>query len=550
MLGLRAIQPLVQETAEAIAFVLNAELEIIDNKQNILSSSSREKSGITTDISFKKYNGLCSKITLKGVMLGEIRLKSYTLSNKQDEQMVTKYLNHMSSLLAAKVAETEALKRVWELEAILETIHEGTLVIDDEGVVTYCNSTAQQLLKMDKKDILGHHLAHFWPEPPALDTLKTGREYTEKEEIIQHGRGLMHFIVTVRLIKDIRGGKGAVISFRDIAEARRLIYDISENRAMYTFDDIIGCSSAVEQIKEQALRVAAGNSTVLITGETGTGKEVFARAIHFASPRAQGPFININCGAIPENLLESELFGYDRGAFTGALKEGKAGKFELADGGTIFLDEIGEMPLNLQVKLLHVLQNREVERVGGTKKIPVDIRIIAASNRDLEKMMYERKFRKDLYFRLGVIPLHIPPLRERKEDIPLLVQYCLEKYIKKLNKPSFIISSEVMEYFMQYRWPGNVREMENAVEYAINMCNGTTITVNDLPPRITNTTEEDFEYTSTLESLLNAYEQKILKEYLRQFGTSSRAKKRIAQALGISRATLYRKLSNLEVSED
>ena len=436
-----------------------------------------------------------------------------------------------------------------ELAVILETIHEGALVINSSGVVTYCNATAEKLLKANRSEIIGIPLHELWPQTPALQAMAKGQEYTEKEEIYHSGERWMHFIVTLRLITGSGRPGGAVISFRDIAEARRLIYDLSETSLEYTFDDIIGNSYAIQRVKEMALRVADTNSTVLITGESGTGKEVFARAIHNASHRADGPFISVNCGAIPENLLDSELFGYEGGAFTGALKEGKTGKFELADKGTIFLDEIGEMPLHLQVKLLHVLQNREVERVGGSKKIPVDVRIIAASNRDLDKMMQERKFRKDLYFRLGVIPLHIPPLKERKEDIPLLAEHYLKVLAVKLKRPHMSISAEVMERFLSYDWPGNVRELENVLEYAVNMCAGRILSISCLPPRLCMHTEEPSENSSCLKTMLLNYERSVIKDHLKRFGTSSKAKNNIARALGISRATLYRKISELGIKD-
>lgn len=227
---------------------------------------------------------------------------------------------------------------------------------------------------------------------------------------------------------------GIVISFRDIEEAQKLVYNFNIRKIKNTVDDIIGTSEKIMIAKKQALITARSNSTVLITGESGTGKEMFAKAIHYASPREDKPFITVNCGAIPENLLESELFGYEKGAFTGASEKGKEGKFELADGGTIFLDEIGDMPLHLQVKILHVLQNMRFDRVGGSKSIIVDVRVIAATNKDLEKLIEEGSFREDLYYRLSVIPLSIPPLRERKDDIKQLMYHFLKKYNSFMNK--------------------------------------------------------------------------------------------------------------------
>ena len=493
MSGLMSIQPMVQDLAEAIAAALSIEVEIVDHELTVVAGSGFYKNKVgqkeelgqldsdylyartlrsgksfvvrdpisdpaydpsTLNGTTKEMAEVCSPIMLDEKVIGVIGLVAFNPVQKDNlmskPEAVLSFLQHLSRFLAAKVAESDAVERLTrlsnELSTILETIHEGALAIDARGVVTHCNTTAEKLLRLNREKIIGRNLSDFWTNAPALEVLNTGAEYIEKEEIYQgKSKNRMHFIVSVRPIPGRETPYGAVVSFRDIAEARRLIYDLSATAMDYTFDDIIGESSAIKQVKEQALRVAGGNSTILITGESGTGKEIFARAIHQASARVEGPFISINCGAIPETLLESELFGYEGGAFTGARKEGKAGKFELASEGTIFLDEIGEMPLHLQVKLLHVLQNREVERVGGTNKIPVDVRIIAASNRDLESMMHEGNFRKDLYFRLSVIPLHIPPLKDRREDIPALVQCCLEKYGPMLNKQLSSVEPEAMD---------------------------------------------------------------------------------------------------------
>jgi len=438
MAGLMSIQPMVQDLTDAIAAALSIEVEIVDHELTVVAGSGtykdkigqKEELGLLESdylyartlrsgqsfvvhdpVSDLKYDPsslkgttpelaeVCSPIMLSDRVIGVIGLVAFNPVQKDNlmskPDTVLSFLQHLSRFLAAKVAESEAVERLTrlsnELTTILETIHEGALAIDAVGVVTHCNTTAEKLLKLQREKIIGRKLDEFWADTPAMEVLKTGAEYIEKEEIYQgRGKNRMHFIVSVRPIPGNDKPDGAVVSFRDIAEARRLIYDLSSTAMDYTFDDIIGESKAIRQVKEQSLRVSGGNSTILITGESGTGKEIFARAIHQASARVEGPFISINCGAIPETLLESELFGYEGGAFTGARKEGKAGKFELANEGTIFLDEI---------------------------RIPVDVRIIAASNRDLEKMMHEGNFRKDLYFRLSVIPLHIPPLKERREDM-------------------------------------------------------------------------------------------------------------------------------------
>jgi transcriptional regulator with PAS, ATPase and Fis domain len=396
----------------------------------------------------------------------------------------------------------------------------------------------------------GRHISEYMLGSPALDVLKTGKGYTEKEEVYSSYKGLFHLIVTVKPYRIGQETAGAVVSFRDIAEAQKLAYSINAGALKYTFDDIIGESEAIKRVKNQALMTARGSSTVLITGESGTGKEMFAKAIHYSGLRGSGPFVTVNCGAIPENLLESELFGYERGAFTGASDKGKAGKFELANGGTIFLDEIGDLPLRLQVKLLHVLQNMRFERVGGNKTIIADVRVIAATNKDLERMIGSGEFREDLYYRLSVIPLAAPPLRERKEDIRLLAERFLRKYNAFMNKEIDGFSDEAWRAYEAYGWPGNVRELENAVEYGVNMAFDKVIGLDAVPERLLRGDAQgapEKDESLPLSELLRACERDIIARKLEKHGDSGRAKLAVARELGLSKATLYRKLAELGV---
>ena len=254
-------------------------------------------------------------------------------------------------------------------------------------------------------------------------------------------------------------------------------------KAKYKFENIIGSSDRMQKVFSLIDKVSGTDSTVLVLGESGTGKELVAKALHYNSPRAQNPFVPVNCGAIPEELLESELFGHEKGAFTGAFRT-RIGRFELANGGSIFLDEISEMSPNLQVKLLRVIQEREFERVGGVKSIRTDVRIIAATNRDLEEEVAQGRFREDLYYRLNVIPLNLPPLRERRDDIPLLVKHFMGKYGREKNSRITGFSRRAMNLLAHYRWPGNVRELENLVERVLVLCDGTEVDTADLPERI------------------------------------------------------------------
>jgi two-component system NtrC family response regulator len=267
-------------------------------------------------------------------------------------------------------------------------------------------------------------------------------------------------------------------------ERQKLVEEVANLRQnldrKYGFENIIGHSDALLSVLDMASRAARTNSTILIHAETGTGKELLARAIHFNSPRKNKPFVTINCGAIPKDLLESELFGHVKGSFTGAVGH-KRGRIELADGGTLFLDEIGEMPLELQVKILRVIQQGEIEKIGGTEPGKVDVRIIAATHRNLQAMIEDETFREDLYYRLAVIPLELPPLRERSEDIPELVQHFFIRTKKKLQRPDIVLPQHLMKYFQNYRWPGNIRELENVVERVLVLAPGPEIQLTDLP---------------------------------------------------------------------
>jgi len=289
-----------------------------------------------------------------------------------------------------------------------------------------------------------------------------------------------------------------------------------ELKKRYRLRNVIGISDKMQEVFKTALKAAKSKATILLMGESGTGKELIAKAIHFESDRAKGPFVAINCAAIPENLLEAELFGYEKGAFTGALVS-KPGKFELANGGTIFLDEIGDMSLSLQAKLLRVIQEKVFERIGGTKPIKVDVRIIAATNKDLENMVKEGSFREDLYYRLNVIPIFLPPLRERREDIPLLIDHFLKKFNKEYGK-NLGISDEAVKALINYSWPGNVRELENTIERLVVLTEGEEITFEDLPFYIKKHKKSKLEFLKDFKSLpaqIELIEKKAIEEALK-----------------------------------
>lgn len=593
---LSGIKESVQQVADAISIAVGLEVEIVDNKLRILGGTGyyngrigkKEEDGnlegnylyarvlrtgktqyVEDAQNFKGYDQpvvgntrlgelaeICTPIVLKGEIIGIIGLVAFTEEQKriiQDKrESMTVFVEKMADLLSAKADQQETLENVEvsrdEMSIVLETAHEGIFALDQKGYVKHCNNRAAELFGTNKGDLIGRHISNIMPGSPAIKVLDTGRGYTENEEIFKVEGRQHHFIVTVQPFLSGEEIDGIVISFRDIEEAQKLVYNFNTRKIKNTVDDIIGTSEKIMTAKKQALITARSNSTVLITGESGTGKEMFAKAIHYASPREDKPFITVNCGAIPENLLESELFGYEKGAFTGASEKGKEGKFELADGGTIFLDEIGDMPLHLQVKILHVLQNMRFDRVGGSKSVIVDVRVIAATNKDLEKLIEEGSFREDLYYRLSVIPLSIPPLRERKDDIKQLMYHFLKKYNSFMNKKIERFSPEVEEIYTNHDWPGNVRELENAVEYGANMAFGNVIGIDEVPARILKKEEETVKFRNLdrpLAEQVKLFEKEVIMKKLRQYNG---VKETVARDLGLSRATLYRKLAELDIN--
>ena len=593
---LSGIKESVQQVAEAISIAVGLEVEIVDNKLRILGGTgyyhgrigkeeedgnlegnylyaSVLRTGKTQYVedaqNYKGYDmpvvgntrlgelaEICTPIILKGDIIGIIGLVAFTEEQRHiilyKRESMTVFVEKMADLLAAKADQQASLENAEvirdEMSTVLETAHEGIFALDRKGYVKHCNNRAAALFGTNKGDLIERHISSIMPGSPAIKVLDTGRGYIENEEIFKVDGKQHHFIVTVKPFMSGDEIDGVVISFRDIEEAQKLVYNFNTRKIKNTVDDIIGISENIMLAKKQALITARSNSTVLITGESGTGKEMFAKAIHYASAREDKPFVTVNCGAIPENLLESELFGYEKGAFTGASEKGKEGKFELADGGTIFLDEIGDMPLHLQVKILHVLQNMRFDRVGGSKSILVDVRVIAATNKDLEKLIEEGRFREDLYYRLSVIPLSIPPLRERKDDIKLLMYHFLKKYNSFMNRNIEKFSPEVEELYMDHDWPGNVRELENAVEYGTNMAFGNVITMEEVPARILRKEEEMDRFRNLdrpLAEQVKLYEKEIITKKLKQHNG---VKETVAKELGLSRATLYRKLAELDIN--
>src|SRR3989338_5980593 len=352
-------------------------------------------------------------------------------------------------------------------------------------------------------------------------------------------KGSVSYEEYIKLLMIIASMVGQAVRIRELAEKDKqaVVFENikvrQELKGKYQFDNIVYSSRVMESVLEGAIQVAASQAAVMLRGESGTGKELIASAIHYASPRADKPFIKVACAALPENLLESELFGYERGAFTGAI-ERKLGRFELANNGTLFLDEIGDLTPATQVKLLRVLQEKEFERLGGTETVKINVRIVCATHRDLKKMIKEHKFREDLYYRINVFPINLPPLRERKEDIPLLVAHFTHKYNKENKKEIEGVNRAALDVLMSYGWPGNVRELENVIEHAVIVCDKELIAPKHLPGNISVSEVEMKPEGTTLPRIIESIEKQKIREALDKYKTQRKA----ARALGLTERIL------------
>jgi transcriptional regulator of acetoin/glycerol metabolism len=422
------------------------------------------------------------------------------------------------------------------LNNVLVSVETGLLILDNASRIWITNPKAQMILK--QKNLNGKPLSILNGFKIDMDDLeKHPKAWKEKEFSIRHPQGLIHLLCSAQIVfSEKKQRLGAAVFFEEVQTIKKISAKLSSEKPFFTFDHLVGETTVFRSALELAKRAAISNSTVLLMGETGTGKELFAQAIHNADSRGSIPFIPINCGAIPAELMESELFGYVDGAFSGALKGGRPGKFELADNGTLLLDEIGDMPYNMQVKLLRVLQTGEIQRVGSSKLETVNVRIIASTNVNLLEAIEQKKFRQDLYYRLNILPITLPSLRDRGEkDIQLLANHFIPKH-----DPSYSLSIDANLMLTKYTWPGNVRELENTIQMAINLCDGDTIR-----PEHLNLKESKI--IKPLTGKLKTMEQEMISLILKnnQFNMAQTAKD-----LGISRATLYRKIKHYQIERN
>ncbi|AVQ27605.1 AAA family ATPase [Fusobacterium ulcerans] len=431
------------------------------------------------------------------------------------------------------------------LNTIIDNISKGVIISDCNDVIININNIASAKLKL-KSGVLGKTMK-----------LVSQNDYLMNEEVFNMVIENEEYNVAGKIIplKSFNKTRSNAFVFEDVKKISRNILEMTSSDNMITLENIYGTSAATQSLKENIQKIANTNSTVLITGESGTGKELVARSLHSHGNRRNKPFVVINCSAIPDTLLESELFGYVKGAFTGASQNGRMGKFELANTGVIFLDEIGDMPLYLQAKILRVIQEKKIERIGSNKSIDLDIKIIAATNVDLEKKIMEQKFRGDLYYRLNVIPIKLLPLRERKEDIIPIINSLIDKYNRLSDKYVHSIDEDVKKALINYEWPGNVRELENVMELMISMSGSNGIISSDLlPDNILH--HFDTAPSSVEELILNDKSEledfeKIEKVYieksLEKYGDDTESKKYIADKMSIGLTTLYRKMKKYNI---
>ena len=449
-----------------------------------------------------------------------------------------------------------AKRSVAALEALLSTSSESICAIDEQGIVRMWNHPAEQRYKIARGEIIGRDVQDFFSNllitKVQHNAMSSGKPVRDRYHQPMLGE---HVLTNASPIVFGQEVLGAVTAERDITETMRLSHELARsntrvsnlkreidkyNRSTDYFDAITGQSPALTDVVDMARRIANTDVSILLRGESGTGKELFAESIHKSGKRYGQPFVVINCGAIPANLFESELFGYQPGAFTGADRRGRKGKFDEANHGTLFLDEIGELPLDMQVKLLRVLQNQRFYRVGGGEPIEVDVRLISATNRDLNKMIEEGRFRDDLYYRINVVTLELPPLRERKEDIGQLAHQFLREVCLKQGIPVKHLEPEVLSYLTNYPWPGNVRELRNVIERLVVLSDGNYITIGDLPGQIKYTYGEEQIGDCGLQGAADKAERSII---IQALDSCHGDRSRTAKLLGIPRSTLYYKMN-------
>lgn len=454
--------------------------------------------------------------------------------------MVVAAANHIQSIMA--------LNRLWKYHQVMtDSMSDGVLVVDVNGIITYMNKKCSYLLGLDSSIAVGSSIHTVFGKHsenmPFLNIVTQRRTVTDEYLLLHYGKKRISCQITCTPFHDPNpSDPGSMIIIRESEHINRIVGKWIGHNAKMSFDDIIGENLRFKEVIEIAKTTSQSDSSVLLMGESGTGKDIIAQAIHNESPRRNHPFVAINCAALPRELIASELFGYEEGAFTGAKKGGNVGKFELANHGTLFLDEIGDVPIDLQASLLRVLEEKGVLRLGGNHLVPVNVRIIAATNKNLEEEIARGRFRRDLYYRLGVIRLIIPSLRERRDDIQLLVDHFLRAICRRFGKPLMRIAPPAMDCLMNYKWPGNIRELQNVLEGVVQLTPGTEIDSQIIERHLQLLTTPSLSNDQTYSNAISAEEIKTL--LIKNKHNISRT----AKELGMSRQRLYRIMSKYNIT--
>ncbi len=437
------------------------------------------------------------------------------------------------------------------LKSAMASMNDGLIVISGDGSIVHINTMAEKLLGVELTHVANEKINNIINNKEIIDAIGKREPLMDQEVILNESASGPRCLLTITVITNVLGKYvGSTILLKEYKHVQRLIQKVAGPKAHFTFKDILGDSPEIKKVITMSRSVANSTSNVIISGESGTGKELIAQSIHNAGSYSGGPFIAINCASIPYHLIESEIFGYEAGTFTGGLRQGKPGKLELVKGGTLFLDEINGMSLDMQAKLLRVLEERQFQRLGGSKYIPLDARIISATNEDLHERIQHGNFRRDLFYRLSVIDIHIPPLRERKQDIDILTKQFIDEKNQQLGKAIKGVSKEALDYLLSYAWPGNVRELKNWIERAVNLAAGHVLVREDFPAYISAPDRGPVDQVPQEKSagglqVVNAFERDIIRKTLEECNGNIL---KTAKRLGIGRPTLYRKMNKYEIT--
>ncbi len=514
--------------------------------------STRDRLGITTEILCKIYNRDIDLVSME-VFTEKVCIKINDIDYATKKNLREEISSIDDVIFIKEIELLSHEKNEQKLLAVIDSVDEGIISIDKNFEINIFNNYCEELFNYKKEEVIGRDIRDIIGEDDIIvGLIKYGHEYDNIKSSIKHNDIKSSYITTGRRItNDNDETIGAVVSIKDVNKARELVNIINKNNDG-PFKNIIGNSKSIEKVKHMTLAISKSNSTVLLRGDSGTGKELFANAIHDLSDRRDKRFVAINCAALPDSLLESELFGYEKGSFTGAMQSGKEGLFKEANEGTIFLDEIGELSMLLQAKLLRVLQEGKIRKIGSSKEEEVDVRVIAATHKNLEKMIKDGEFREDLYYRLNVIPIKIPSLKERLDDIPVLVHFFINKLNKKLRTNIKGFKKGFLDKLMNYDWPGNVRELQNVVERAMNLCSGDVLTSQDImidciyrnEDIIDNFIEEEQKFKSLKEEM-----EKYEKEIIMRVYNVNKSYRESAKILGISHTAVMNKIKKYNIKE-